>query len=127
MVYWIEDDVKFNTGLAFSEITDIALSQHACVSWLGYITRRGIPTWGTHLLAVHRGGVEGLQAYLDTQAVTGQEKGTSLSYLMGLDTWIKRACGDIVANGGTNARAIAKASTTSLAPQEKRHPFVGRN
>ena len=58
LVYWIGDDVKFNTGLAFGDITDIALSQHACAFWLGYATRHGEPTWGTHLLAAHRGGVE---------------------------------------------------------------------
>ena len=121
LVYWVEDDIKFVKFKVFAHIHQVALAQHTCVSWLGYMRVKGRPKWGTHLLGLHRDGLKDLIDQLDAQAEASKAAGTPLSYLMGLDTWVCSMCSVFV--GG---RAIAKASDESLASQQRGHPFVGR-
>lgn len=121
VIYWIEDDIKLGHTEDFMEIHNTALGQDTCLSWLGYVRVKGKPRWGTHVLGVHREGLQDLVDHLDTKAKASQEAGKPLSYLMGLDTWVARACAVHV-----RARPLAQASATSLASQRKGHPFEGR-
>ena len=122
LVYWIEDDINFARLSRMSDINSIAASQNTCLSWLGYKRVKGKPKWGTHIMAVHRAGVDELLAVLNGKAQVARDGGRPMSYLMGLDTWVSQMCEAKTPTG----RSVAMASAKSLAQQSYTHAFVGR-
>ena len=130
VVYWVEDDISFPSGIAFRVIHDLAVAHASapagpCLSWLGFTKQRGEARYGSHLVAVHREGISALVAHLDRLAKEGQDVGRPMSYLKGLDTFLWVAC-RTRASGAATSRLLARASTQSCASQLHNHAFVGR-
>ena len=119
-IWWVEDDCALKANVDFTALHAHALAGRACLHWAGYLSKRGQPHWGTHLVAVSREGLPHLEARLSQEAAKAAEGGNSLAYLRGFDTWIRGVLA-IEQGGMPLVRVLPK----SVA-QQRRHALRGR-
>ena len=121
VVFWLEDDVFFHKGVDAETLVAAAERLPHSIGWLAFMTKKGAPFWGTHCLSIPRDGVALARQHMDNLATQAEEAGSPLSYLCGLDTWVRKMCSETAALGTPYASAVKK----SLAGQ-RAHTLKGR-
>ena len=94
-IFWVEDDCTFKRNLNLTVAKLISVCDRSRASgavWLGFVSRNGVPAWGSHLIALSRQGALNLKSHLDDLGAQAMQNGKPLQYLMGLDTMMKAFC-----------------------------------
>lgn len=89
-VFWLEDDTSFRKGVTAEALLEACLEAPDSIAWLAYTKKDCVPAWGSHCVGLTRSGAALARQRLNDEEAASRTAGSELSYLCGLDTWLKK-------------------------------------